>query len=116
MIFDFLDFNIFIKFEIFNLIINFITNYLIIVVKDNCCDSDIYFEIRFPNDTNVPMKLFLLGGLIDAMIIPYWSSPEVKTNNTRNYFLSNNSFYIVYAIILIIIVVYSIMGIIMFPK
>ena len=77
-----------------------------IVIKSGYCDSDAYTEIRFPNDTNVPMKLFLLGGLIDAMIIPYWSSPEVKFNNTRNFILNNTNFSIVYSILLIILVIF----------
>ena len=80
-----------------------------IVIKSGCCDSDVYTEIRFPNDTNVPMKLFLLGGLIDAMIIPYLSTPEVKTPNSSNFTIPNNFWFIYLIVIIVFLILYAIM-------
>ena len=73
-----------------------------IVIKSGCCDLDVYTEIRFPNNANVPMKLFLLGGLIDAMIIPYLSTPEVKTPISSN-FIIPNYFWFIYLIVIIVL-------------
>jgi hypothetical protein len=39
-----------------------------------CCHK-ISYEIKFPNDATVPLKLLLLGGLFDAVLIPYLSNP-----------------------------------------
>ena len=80
-----------------------------IVIKSGCCDSDVYLEIRFPNNTNVPMKLFLLGGLIDAMIIPYLSTPEVKTPNSSNFIIPNNFWFIYLIVIIVFLILYAIM-------
>ena len=80
-----------------------------IVIKSGCCDSDVYLEIRFPNNANVPMKLFLLGGLIDAMIIPYLSTPEVKTPNSSNFIIPNNFWFIYLIVIIVFLILYTIM-------
>ena len=80
-----------------------------VVIKSSCCDSDVYTEIRFPNNANVPMKLFLLGGLIDAMIIPYLSTPEVKTPNSSNFIIPNNFWFIYLIVIIVFLILYAIM-------
>ena len=40
-----------------------------------CLCSKRTYEIRFPNDANVSMKLLLLGGLFEAIFMPYGSNP-----------------------------------------
>ena len=46
-------------------------------VFSNQCWKDFY-EIKFPNDVNVLMKLLVLGGLFDAALFPYVSYPDNK--------------------------------------
>ena len=40
-----------------------------------CFCHELSFEIRFPNDANVSMRLLLLGGLMEAILCFYQSNP-----------------------------------------
>ena len=75
------------------------------VSSEQCCKQGFY-DIRFPNDANVLMKLLLLGGLFEATLLPYFSySDNQKTvNASRN----NTSFIIIYYSIMIIFLMFYI--------
>lgn len=49
--------------------------YIVHTPKFFCLCSEITYEIRFPSDANVSMKLLLLGGLIESIFLPYQSNP-----------------------------------------
>ena len=68
------------------------------ISPDQCC-KDGFYEIRFPNDANVLMKLLLLGGLFDATLLPYKSL--FKNKNVPN--SSKNKGSLIYIIGMIII-------------
>ena len=70
--------------------------------KENC------YEIKFPNDANVNMKLLLLGGLFDAALLPYFSNPDNAKSINASENKSLKIFYILYYFILMIIVCYYI--------
>ena len=48
-----------------------------------CCSEKSIFELKFPNDADVPMKLLLIGGLIDSILFFYISKPELNKPNIR---------------------------------
>ena len=76
------------------------------VSSEQCCKQGFY-DIRFPNDANVLMKLLLLGGLFEATLLPYFSySDNQKTVNfsSRN----NTTFLIIYYSIMIIFLMFYI--------
>ena len=52
-------------------------------LDNSCCDSINYFEIKFPDDADVPMKLLLIGGLLDSLVLYYISKPELQKPNAR---------------------------------
>ena len=71
-----------------------------------CCSEKSIFELKFPNDADVPMKLLLIGGLIDACFEPYLSVPEVRNKKVKSLIYDMNKslvFNLIYAFSLIII-------------
>ena len=49
--------------------------YIVHSPKFLCLFPEITYEIKFPNDANVSMKLLLLGGLIESIFLYYQSAP-----------------------------------------
>ena len=82
------------------------------VSSEQCCKQGFY-DIRFPNDANVLMKLLLLGGLFDATILPYFSYPDnqkgvnAASNKVDSTFVI---FYILFLLIFLIIYSYIMFG------
>ena len=78
------------------------------VTSEQCCKEGFY-EIKFPNDANVLMKLLLLGGLFDAAILPYFSTSEnQKVINRSSNSASSLIFLFIYIISMTIILSYYI--------
>ena len=78
------------------------------VSSEQCCKEGFY-EIKFPNDANVLMKLLLLGGLFDAAILPYFSiSENQKVIKNSRISASKLIFLIIYIIIMTILLSYYI--------
>ena len=76
-----------------------------------CCSEKSIFELKFPNDADVPMKLLLIGGLIDAYFQPYLSVPEVRNKKVKSLIYDMNksivfnlTFFFSLIIILIIVI------------
>ena len=76
-----------------------------------CCSEKSIFELKFPNDADVPMKLLLIGGLIDACFEPYLSVPEVRNKKVKSLIYDMNksivfnlTFFFSLIIILIIVI------------
>ena len=73
-------------------------------VSSEQCSKQGFYDIRFPNDANVLMKLLLLGGLFEATSLPYFSySDNQKTVNVTSG--NNTSFLIIYSSIMIIFLI-----------
>jgi hypothetical protein len=53
------------------------------ILENSCCCQKTSFEIRFPHDADVPMKLLLIGGLIDSILFFYISKPELNKPNIK---------------------------------
>jgi len=68
------------------------------ISPDQCC-KDGFYEIRFPNDANVLMKLLLLGGLFEATLFPY-NSLTKDQNGVKS---SKKNSSLIYTIIIILI-------------
>ena len=85
------------------------------VSSEQCCKQGFY-DIIFPNDANVLMKLLLLGGLFDATILPYFSYPDNQkgVNAASNKVGSNPTFVIFYSLFMLIFLI--IYGYIMFES
>ena len=75
------------------------------VSSEQCCKEGFY-EIKFPNDANVLMKLLLLGGLFDAAILPYFSISENQKVINRSR-ISASSLIILFIYIIIITIILS---------
>ena len=73
------------------------------VIKNQCSNEDFY-EIKFPNDANVLMKLLILGGLFDAVLFPYDSYPDNERSVNASKKKLNILFFILFAIIYIILI------------
>ena len=43
----------------------------------SCCESNDFFEIKFPDDA----ELLLIGGLLDSILFYYISKPELEKSN-----------------------------------
>ena len=76
------------------------------VSSEQCCKQGFY-DIIFPNDANVLMKLLLLGGLFDATILPYFSYPDNQkgVNAASNKVGSNPTFVIFYSLFMLIFLI-----------
>ena len=74
------------------------------VSSEKCCKEGFY-EIKFPNDANVLMKLLLLGGLFEATLLPYNSiSENQKVVNPSN---NSSSFVLLFIYIFVMTILLS---------
>ena len=83
------------------------------IVTSNDCWEDNYYEIRFPNDANVYMKLLLLGGLFEAALLPYVSNPDniksinaAKSNSLKMLYVLSVFFGIFLTLILFLLYIF----------
>ena len=77
------------------------------VSSEQCCKQGFY-DIIFPNDANVLMKLLLLGGLFDATILSYNSYPDGQKGVNAASNKVDSTFVIFYSLfMLIFLIIYS---------